>query len=186
MIFLVVTVAAALSRRNGSPSKILLCLCVCVCVSLRVCVCVCVLPIKHSILMQRDYNCKNKPGSWGSQSGLVIRHNNMQRIGDCFWMLGPKCGKADMSCYEQAKLKVSSESLYSRKVVAHHCNKCNIGTVCVNDITSQATLLANTRPVDIVPPLKIIFPSHDWRVRQLKPSWQTQMQETFECVHQLF
>lgn len=93
-----------------------------------VCVCVrefaCMLPIKHSILMQPDYNCKNKPGSCGSQSGLVIRHNSMQRIDDCFWMLGPKCGKADMSCYEQAELKVSSESLYSRKVVTHHCNKC--------------------------------------------------------------
>lgn len=56
----------------------------------------CMLPIKHSILMQPDYN--------------------------------------------------------SRKVVTHHCNKCNIGTVCVNDITAQATLLANTRPVDIVTP----------------------------------
>ena len=155
MILLVVTVAAALSRRNGSPSKILLCVCA------RVCVCV--LPIKRSILMQPDYNCKNKPGSCESQSGLVIRHNNMQRIGDCFWMLGPKCGKADMSCYEQAKLKVSSESLYSRKVVTHHCNKCNIGKVCVNDITSQTTLLANTRPVDVVTLLRIIFPSHDMR-----------------------
>ena len=89
-------------------------------VSVCVCawVCVCVLPIKHSILMQPDYNCKNKPGSCGSQSGLVIRHNNMQRIGDCFWMLGPKCGKADMSCYEQAKLKVSSESLSPLHIIA--------------------------------------------------------------------
>lgn len=56
------------------------------------------------------------------------------------------------------KVSIREKSLH---IIA--INVYNIGTVCVNDITSQATLLANTRPVDIVTLLRIIFSSHDWR-----------------------